>query len=43
MEKEKDMMNPLNWGVNEIKAACEAFLLSLFCVFTMYVTLLIFR
>ena len=43
MEKEKDMMNPLNWGVNEIKDACEAFLLSLFCVFAMYITLLIFR
>lgn len=43
MEKEKDMMNPLNWGVNEIKDACIAFLLSLCWVFIMYATLLIFR
>ena len=43
MEKEKDMMNPLNWRFNEIKDACEAFLLSLFWVFAMYITLLIFR
>ena len=43
MEKEKDMMNPLNWGVNEIKDACIAFLFSLCWVFIMYATLLIFR
>lgn len=43
MEKEKDMMNPLNWRVNEIKDACIAFLFSLCWVFIVYTTLLIFR
>ena len=43
MEKEKDVMNALNWEVNEIKDAFEAVLVSLFCVFAMYITLLIFR
>ena len=42
MEKEKDMMNPMNWGVEETKEAVVAILLVVPFLIICYIALWVF-
>lgn len=42
MEKDKDMMNPMNWGIDEIKEATTLILITVPFLIVLYIALCIF-